>query len=235
MSNITVSTDGSPADSTVERVPACFVGMAPGLPGFAALWRSMAARRGIAVIGVDAAYTSKWGAQHWVKPLQQQTSAPVTRHHAAATAIGRRGLGLAIRRRPAGPRNGQRINGQRTATGTPPARLNHRPNHGGRQGSSGPPAHTRCAPVPRITPAGRGQHRSGRNQAGLTPAHSGGTVWSLAAALLCGARGDHPVRYREVLGGVDGSDPGAAARLPPRASTATLERRRALREFRRMR
>ena len=128
---------------------------------------SMAARRGIAVIGVDAAYTSKWGAQHWVKPLQQQTSEPVTRHHAAATAIGRRGLGLAIRRRPAGPRNGQR-----TATGTPPARLNHRPNHGGRQGSSGPPAHTRCAPVPRITPAGRGQHRSGRNQAGLTPAHS---------------------------------------------------------------
>jgi hypothetical protein len=49
---------------------------------------SMAARRGIAVIGVDAAYTSKWGAQHWVKPLPQQTSAPVTWHHAAATAIG---------------------------------------------------------------------------------------------------------------------------------------------------
>src|SRR5882757_6386382 len=35
---------------------------------------SMAARRGIAVIGVDPAYTSKWGAQHWVTPLQQQTS-----------------------------------------------------------------------------------------------------------------------------------------------------------------
>ena len=64
----------------------------------------MAARRGIAVIGVDAAYTSKWGAEHWRKPLQQQTSDPaaVTRHHGAAVAIGRRGLGLAIRRRPAG-------------------------------------------------------------------------------------------------------------------------------------
>jgi IS605 OrfB family transposase len=36
----------------------------------------MAARRGIAVIGVDAAYTSRWGSQHWRKPLQQQTSAP---------------------------------------------------------------------------------------------------------------------------------------------------------------
>jgi IS605 OrfB family transposase len=83
---------------------------------------SMAHRRGIAVIGVDPAYTSKWGAQHWAKPLQQQTSHPVTRHHAAAAAIGRRGLGLAIRRRPAGPRNGQR-----TASGTPPAGMDTNP------------------------------------------------------------------------------------------------------------
>ncbi len=96
----------------------------------------MAARRGIAVIGVDAAYTSKWGAQHWTKPLQQQTSDPVTRHHAAAVAIGRRGLGIAIRRRPAGPRSGQR-----TAAGTPPARPDHHRRHGGRRGSSGPPTH----------------------------------------------------------------------------------------------
>jgi hypothetical protein len=44
---------------------------------------SMAARRGIAIIGVDAAYTSKWGAHHCAKPLQQQTSEPVTRHHGA--------------------------------------------------------------------------------------------------------------------------------------------------------
>jgi hypothetical protein len=97
----------------------------------------MAARRGVAVIGVDAAYTSKWGAQHWCTPLQQQTSDPVTRHHAASVAIGRRGLGLAIRRRPAGPRNGQR-----TAAGTPPARPNRHPTatHGG-CGSSGPPTH----------------------------------------------------------------------------------------------
>jgi hypothetical protein len=61
----------------------------------------MAAGRGIAVIGVDPAYTSRWGAQHWYTPLQQQTSdlATVTPHHGAAAAIGRRGLGLAIRRR----------------------------------------------------------------------------------------------------------------------------------------
>jgi hypothetical protein len=123
---------------------------------------AMAARRGIAVIGVDAAYTSKWGAQHWAKPLQQQASDPVTRHHAAAAAIGRRGLGMAIRRRPAGPRNGQR-----TAAGTPPARRGYVSGQVGRHGSPGPPAPTRCVPVHRGTPATRGQHRSGRNRAGI--------------------------------------------------------------------
>jgi IS605 OrfB family transposase len=86
---------------------------------------SMAARRGIAVVGVDPAYTSRWGAQHWHTPLQQQTSDPatVTPHHGAAAAIGRRGLGLAIRRRPAGPRTRQR-----TSMGTPPARPDHQPS-----------------------------------------------------------------------------------------------------------
>ena len=43
--------------------------------------------------------------------------------HAAATAIGRRGLGSAIRRRPAGPRTRQR-----TSAGTPPARPDHHPS-----------------------------------------------------------------------------------------------------------
>jgi IS605 OrfB family transposase len=87
----------------------------------------MAARRGIAVVGVDPAYTSRWGAQHWRQPLQQQTSdqSTVTVHHGAAAAIGRRGLGLRIRRRPTGPRNGRR-----TAVGTPSARPNpHRASH----------------------------------------------------------------------------------------------------------
>ena len=127
---------------------------------------AMAARRGIAIIGVDPAYTSKWGAQHWAKPLQQQTSEPVTRHHGAAAAIGRRGLGLRIGRRPAGPRNGQR-----TVAGTPPARPEQQPTHVGRHGSSGPPPRTRCAPVHRRTPASSGQHRSGRNRAALAAAH----------------------------------------------------------------
>jgi IS605 OrfB family transposase len=96
----------------------------------------MAARRGIAVIGVDPAYTSRWGAQHWHKPLQQQASDPtaVTPHHGAAVAIGRRGLGLAIRRRPAGPRTRQR-----TRAGTSPARPDHQLGTTRRCRSSGSP------------------------------------------------------------------------------------------------
>lgn len=127
---------------------------------------AMATRRQIAVIGVDAAYTSRWGAQHWHTPLQQQTSDPatVTGHHGAAVAIGRRGLGVAIRRRPAGPRNGQR-----TAAGTPPTRPEHQPNATPRRcRSPGSPTHPhRGVPVHRPTPTASGQHRSGRT--GLTP------------------------------------------------------------------
>ena len=93
----------------------------------------MASRRGIAIIGVDPAYTSRWGNQHWRKPLQQQTSDPdsVTVHHGAAAAIGRRGLGLAIRRRPAGPRTRLGVPpacGGRTSVGTPPTRPDDQPS-----------------------------------------------------------------------------------------------------------
>lgn len=43
---------------------------------------------------------SRWGAQHWAKPLQNQTMTTVTRHHGASVAIARRALGYGIRRRP---------------------------------------------------------------------------------------------------------------------------------------
>ena len=126
----------------------------------------MASRRGIAIIGVDPAYTSRWGAQHWRAPFQQQTSDPVTRHHAAAAAIGRRGLGLAIRRRPAGPRTRQR-----TSVGTSPARPDPQPSTTPRRcRSSGSPPRPppRGVPVHQTTPTASGQHRSGRT--GHTPA-----------------------------------------------------------------
>lgn len=63
---------------------------------------SMAAEMGVTVVAVDPAYTSKWGAQHWRKPLTS-TKRRITRHDTAAVAIGRRALGYSIRRRTAPP------------------------------------------------------------------------------------------------------------------------------------
>jgi IS605 OrfB family transposase len=51
-------------------------------------------RHGIRVYAVNPAYTSAWGDQHWRTPYQN-----VTRHAAAATAIGRRAQGHKARRR----------------------------------------------------------------------------------------------------------------------------------------
>ena len=60
----------------------------------------MADNAGVAVIAVGPAYTSRWGAQHWLAPLQlQYPRSSLTGHHAAAMAIGRRGLAQRARRR----------------------------------------------------------------------------------------------------------------------------------------
>ena len=57
----------------------------------------MAANRGIYVIAVDPAYTSKWGAEHWTRPLSTQSkrstlrsTSTLSRHASAAVVIGRR-------------------------------------------------------------------------------------------------------------------------------------------------
>ncbi|MBT2448272.1 transposase [Streptomyces sp. ISL-43] len=63
---------------------------------------SMADQTGIAIIAVDPAYTSKWGAQHWQKPLTT-INRKTTRHDAASIAIGRRAQGHPVRRRTAPP------------------------------------------------------------------------------------------------------------------------------------
>ncbi|MFC9916697.1 IS200/IS605 family accessory protein TnpB-related protein, partial [Streptomyces sp. NPDC127197] len=82
---------------------------------------SMAAELGITIVAVDPAYTSKWGAQHWQKPLTSKNRTP-TRHDAAAVAIGRRAQGHSIRRRttppPAHRSDGQ---GHRTVQARPGA------------------------------------------------------------------------------------------------------------------
>jgi IS605 OrfB family transposase len=61
----------------------------------------MAANAGLAVIVVDPAYTSRWGAEHWLAPLREHHP-KATGHHAAALVIGRRGLGHRARRRATG-------------------------------------------------------------------------------------------------------------------------------------
>jgi hypothetical protein len=58
----------------------------------------MATNQGLAVVAVDPAYTSAWGAQHWLGVLRQH-SPDATGHHSAAVVIGRRGLGQRARRR----------------------------------------------------------------------------------------------------------------------------------------
>ena len=61
----------------------------------------MAANRGLWIIAVDPAWTSVWGGRYWQQPLNGSTRRPimVSRHHAAALVIGRRGLGHRARRR----------------------------------------------------------------------------------------------------------------------------------------
>lgn len=67
---------------------------------------SMAAEQDMAIVAVDPAYTSLWGDQHWRKPLTS-TKRKLTRHDAAAVAIGRRALGHPIRRRTTPPLDDQ--------------------------------------------------------------------------------------------------------------------------------
>jgi hypothetical protein len=63
----------------------------------------MCANRGLWVIAVDPAFTSRWGREHWQAALQKTGATAVTVHHAAAVVIGRRSLGHRARRRPGVP------------------------------------------------------------------------------------------------------------------------------------
>ena len=99
----------------------------------------MAANAGLAVIAVDPAYTSRWGREHWLAPLQDQVSPIATGHHAAAVVIGRRALGHRARRRAGVTGGGQRISRRRAAPRAPVAGRadrNGRPRQAERQPSS---------------------------------------------------------------------------------------------------
>ena len=67
-------------------------GALPGPPG------ADGTHRGLFAIAVDPAYTSRWGAEHWLGVLRS-VSAETGGHHCAAVVIARRGLGQRARRR----------------------------------------------------------------------------------------------------------------------------------------
>ncbi len=118
---------------------------------------SMAAEQSVAIVAVDPAYTSRWGAQHWQKPLTTPRR-KISRHDAASIAVGRRALGHPIRRRTAPPHPDQSDRGgHRTAQARPDTRRREetRPHI--------PGPRTRCAPPGRGAKAGDqgAQHRSG--------------------------------------------------------------------------
>ncbi|MES5819355.1 IS200/IS605 family accessory protein TnpB-related protein [Streptomyces sp. RG80] len=120
---------------------------------------SMADQSGIAIIAVDPAYTSRWGAQHWQKPLTTRTR-KTTRHDAAAVAIGRRAQQHPIRRRTAPPpQHRSDAVGHRTVQAGPvvPGREGTRPRIPGPRTQSVPPG--------RGANAGNqnAQHRPGRS------------------------------------------------------------------------
>jgi IS605 OrfB family transposase len=63
----------------------------------------MASNAGLSVIVIDPAYTSRWGAEHWLGSLREHHP-KATGHHAAALVTGRRGLGHRARKRATGNR-----------------------------------------------------------------------------------------------------------------------------------
>jgi IS605 OrfB family transposase len=117
---------------------------------------------GLAVIAVDPAYTTRWGAEHWLAPLQHQTPVPVSGHHAAAVVIGRRGLGHRARRREGVTGGGQRTARRRSATRAPGGRSTAPRNGGTRQAPRQPPPGQKTRPAQRARPPDQAAHdRSG--------------------------------------------------------------------------
>ena len=117
--------------------------MAAGLPTgqFRDRLSQMCFNQGIAVIAVDAAYTSRWGAAYWLAPLQDKDQA-ATGHHAAAVTIGRRAHGHRARRR-AGVAGTVQRNGTRRATPRAPQARQANRDNGHRQAPRQPPSRRR--------------------------------------------------------------------------------------------
>ncbi len=120
----------------------------------------MAANAGLAVIAVDPAYTSRWGAEHWLAPLREQHKV-TTGHHAAAVVIGRRAHGQRARRREGVTSGGQRTARRRAAPTAPKAKSADR-NGRPRQAQRQPPRWRKTATAHPARPPNQAAHdRSG--------------------------------------------------------------------------
>jgi hypothetical protein len=114
----------------------------------------MTANAGLSVIVTDPAYTSRWGAQHWLAPLRQHHPG-LTGHHAAALVTGRRGQGH---------RAGNRANGNRAAPEDAARPARARPRK--------PPA---APAAPRKPAAPRDTRQPPRGKTGTPPRTTAGT------------------------------------------------------------
>jgi IS605 OrfB family transposase len=120
----------------------------------------MTANAGLAVVAVDPAYTSRWGAEHWLAPLRQD-HAELSGHHAAAVVIGRRALGHRARRREGTTRPRPEDRGVRAAPRAPGGRAANR-NGGPRTAQRQTPRCRNTATASRGSPPDQAaQDRSG--------------------------------------------------------------------------
>jgi IS605 OrfB family transposase len=128
---------------------------------------SMAAEQGLAIVAVDPAYTSRWGAEHWQKPTTTARH-KTTRHEAASLVVGRRALGHPARRRTPPPPSHQSDGvGHRSAQ----AQQRDRRREGTRPPETGPPTRWMSPPGQRTRePSLPNTVRDRRTKHGLTHA-----------------------------------------------------------------
>jgi hypothetical protein len=120
----------------------------------------MAHNAELAVVAVDPAYTSRWGAEHWLAPLRAGHP-QVSGHHAAALVTGRRALGHRARRRAGVTGTGQRTSVRRAAPRAPAATRTTR-NGGPRLAQRQPRSWRKTATASRPPPPDQAAHdRSG--------------------------------------------------------------------------
>ncbi|MCX5530625.1 hypothetical protein OG785_08645 [Streptomyces sp. NBC_00006] len=170
----------------------------------------MAHHVGLSVIAVDPAYTSRWGAQHWLKPLKDTTqtsdSTPVSGHHAAAVVVGRRGLGFPARRR----RNGAR---QTPTRRTAPSRAR-------RVGAVRP--EDRTGPAVPVPPSHRTRPRTERTAPARTSRSTTRSPGPVTHQTRAAPTGKHPPKGPNTVRGP--STPGRQPIPPGMPDTANLGR-----------